>query len=320
MSTFKRNPFAKTPIPTRSAEAAAATAEGDERAGKPSDLGARQDFRDKVGQVVEVLLPLVQSNPVNPRAHYPATSVDEIASTIRETGQIVAAQGFPSEDGQRVILIDGERRLRGCRAAGVPTLRIELVARPRDNRALYEGARAANVERSDQTALDDAIRWKQLLEQRVYASQVEIAKALGLDEGTVSRTLALATLPEPIVLILVADHQDMLSLRMLTALREFFDVRGMEETIDLIHEAARAGFGYREVNARRLKAQTGKQHRARAEQTPLKLGDAKGVMKINRVRGDVQLQFKGIPPDMLAALEAKVQEFLATVSQPKGDK
>lgn len=309
-----RSPFTRSPLAEGAAVTAigaAGTAFGGQPASAPvSGLGARQDFRELVGFVADVPLSLIQSNPVNPRAHYPATSIDEMATSLASKGQQVAAQAFPSDDGQRVVLMDGERRFRGARALGLEALRIEICAKPKDDRSLYEAARAANVERANQTALDDAIRWRQLIEQGVYKSQTEIASGLAIDEGTVSRTLALADIPEPIVLILIADHPDMLSLRMLTALREFFRVTDLETTIELIHEAAKEGFGYREVNIRRARVQAGPQQRTRAEQTAVRAGDNKGVVKVNRDRGDFSLAFKGMSPATLIRLEATIQAFL----------
>lgn len=270
-------------------------------------LGSIQDGY-QVGQVYDVPVEVIKSNPVNPRALYTTDAIDKMAISLRESGQKISATGFVDEAG-RVVLIEGETRLRGARAAGLPTLRVEIKTKPDSERTLYEEARAANVERRDQTPLDDALKWRELLDRKVYPTQSALAKALGVGEDDVSRILSLAKLPHRVVLA-VADHPDLLTLRMLNAIREFCNVKGEQETLELILEASDKGWGYRDVEARRKAAETGPVSRKRAATESVVYGTAKGEIKTFEGGGRLQLVLKGLTADESKALTETLKEIL----------
>ncbi|MBL3921579.1 chromosome partitioning protein ParB, partial [Bacteroides thetaiotaomicron] len=87
--------------------------------------------------------------------------------------------------------------------------------------------------------------WKELIGKKIYPTQAALAKALNLGEDHVSRTMSLAQLPSKVVHA-VAEYPELLSLKMLNAIREFWEVKGEEETLALISEAAKSGMGYRD--------------------------------------------------------------------------
>jgi ParB family chromosome partitioning protein len=275
-------------------------------------LGSSQDNPLRAplaGQIVQAPLGHVRSNPFNPRALYTATAVDAMALSLSTHGQRVAALGYLDGDGH-VVLIEGETRLRGARAAGLETLRVELRPRPESDQEHYEIARSANVERRDQTPLDDAIRWKELLTKKVYPSQVALGKALGVREDEVSRVLALATLPQK-VLMAVAEFPELMTLKMLNALREYHDQQGDEEAVlDLIHEAGKAGLGYRDVVARRKSAAKGPVRRPRSIREPLAYASAKGEIKTFEEEGRLELVLKGLDADQAARLVERIKKLL----------
>ena len=270
-------------------------------------LGSIQDVY-QVGQVYDVPVEMIKSNPVNPRALYTTDAIDKMAISLKESGQKISATGFVDEAG-RVVLIEGETRLRGARAAGLATLRVEIKTKPDSERALYEEARAANVERRDQTPLDDALKWRELLDRKVYHTQSALAKALGVGEDDVSRILSLAKLPHRVVLA-VADHPDLLTLRMLNAIREFCNVKGEQETLELILEASDKGWGYRDVEARRKAAETGPVSRKRAATENVVYGSAKGEIKTFDEGGRLQLVLKGLTVDESKTLTEMLKEIL----------
>lgn len=271
-----------------------------------TNLGSNQDLIVAApGQVVEAPLSRVRSNPFNPRALYTNAAVDEMAVSMSVHGQRVAALGYLDEDGN-VVLIEGETRLRGARAAGLATLRVEIRDKPGSDRELYELARAANVERREQTPLDDALRWKELLAKKIYPTQGVLAKSLGLGEDLVSRTLSLAQLPHKIILV-VSEYPELMNLRMLNALREFCEQTGEEETIQLIHEASRSGMGYRDVIARRKNAAKGPSRRPRSIREPLMFNNAKGEIKIFDEDGRLEVVLKGLSPEDANVLVEKIK-------------
>lgn len=258
----------------------------------------------EVGRICDIPVGSIKSNPYNPRAVYTVSAVDDMAASLAASGQRISATAYVDEAGE-VVLIEGETRLRGARAAGLPTLRVEIRPRPQSDRELYEEARAANVERREQTPLDDALKWKELLAKKVYPTQVALAKALGIGEDHVSRTLSLANMPNRMIHT-VAEYPDLLNSKMLNALREYWEITGDDATFDLIHEVSRTGMGYRDVVARRKAAGKGPVKRPRSVRESLTFQGAKGELRSFEEDGRLELSLKGLAPDAAQLLTAQL--------------
>jgi ParB family chromosome partitioning protein len=271
-----------------------------------ANVGASQGAKAsyQVGTIYQIPLSEIRSNPFNPRAVYTSAAVDAMASSLLSGGQRVSATGYVGDDGQ-VVLIEGETRLRGARVAGLSTLRVEIRPRPGSDRELYEEARAANVERRDQSPLDDAIKWKELLAKKIYPTQSALAKALRVGEDHVSRTLSLASMPLRIVHA-VADHPDLLSHKMLNAVREYWAIKGDDDTHELILEVAKHGMGYRDVVNRRKAAEVGPVKRTRALRETLSYKGAKGELKSFADEGRLELVLKGLNQEASSEISAKI--------------
>jgi ParB family transcriptional regulator, chromosome partitioning protein len=308
MATFKKKPISLQAVAAAEANAAVAPIVD---APAPKTLGSSQDLLTPMpeSQIIHAPLSRVKSNPLNPRAIYTTNAIDEMAVSLGTNGQRVAALGYLDDDGH-VVLIEGETRLRGARAAGLDTLRVEIRPKPQSDRELYEMARAANVERRDQTPLDDALRWKELISRKVYPNQAALAKALEVGEDLVSRTMSLAALP-PKVIIAAAEYPNLLNLKMLNAIREFFGQQGEESTIDLIHDAAKSGMGYRDVVTRRKAAEKGPVRRPRSVREPLAYFAATGEIKTFEADGRLELVLKGLAASEAAKLVERFKKVLA---------
>ncbi|RQT22112.1 ParB/RepB/Spo0J family partition protein [Burkholderia contaminans] len=314
MATFRKKVVAADRVAAVEDAASAAPIVGDPRMApaavasalpKGGDLGSSQDLaKYEVGQVYDVPIGKIKSNPFNPRVVYTASAVSEMAASLVARGQGMSAIGYANGDGE-VVLIEGETRLRGARAAGLSTLRLEIRPKPESDRELYEQARAANVERRDQSPLDDAIKWKELIAKKIYPTQTALAKALNLGEDHVSRTMSLAQLPSKVVHT-VAEYPELLSLKMLNAIREFWEVKGEEETLDLVAEASKNGMGYRDVAARRKAAAKGTVKRPRSTREQLTFRGAKGEFKSFEEDGRIELKLKGLAPEVAEEISEKI--------------
>lgn len=273
-------------------------------------VGARQDLRSQyqVGQVYDVPIAKIRSNPVNPRAIYTASAVDQMAMSLAEKGQKISATGYYDGEDDVVVLIEGETRFRGAVQNNWKTLRIEIRPEPENDQALYEEARAANVERKDQTHIDDAIRWKELLSKGVYPSQVALAGALKLAPDFVSRVLALAGMPSRI-LQAICEYPELLGFRVLNAIREYWEVKGDEDTLELVIEAAKSGLSYREITARRKSAEKGATKRPRSYRESLSYAGAKGELKAFEESGRLELKIKGLTEEGAKELKEKLLEL-----------
>ncbi|MCO8325648.1 ParB/RepB/Spo0J family partition protein (plasmid) [Burkholderia cenocepacia] len=314
MATFRKKSVAVERVAAVEDAASSAPIVGDPRMApsvatisqlRGEEVGSSQGAtKYEIGQTYEVPTGKIKSNSVNPRAIYTASAVSEMAESLAARGQGQSASAYVDEAGD-IVLIDGERRLRGARTAGLPTLRVEIRPKPASERELYEEARAANVERKDQSPLDDALKWKELLSRKIYPTQVALAKALNLGEDHVSRTLSLAQLPSKIVQA-AAEYPELLSLKMLNAIREFWEVKGEEETLELIFDAAKTGMGYRDVAARRKAAAKGTVKRPRSTREQLSFRGAKGEFKSFEEDGRIELKLKGLAPDVAAEISEKI--------------
>jgi ParB family chromosome partitioning protein len=262
----------------------------------------------QVGGVYDVPVQIINSNPFNPRYVYTKSAVDEMLISLTEHGQRISATGFLDGKGS-VVLIEGETRLRASREAGLKTLRVEIKERPLTDKALYEEARAANVERRDQTPLDDAMRWKELLAKKVYDNQRALGIALNVPEDVVSRTLSLTGFNSFLINV-VAEYPELLTLKMLVALREFYEVKGVEPTHELILEVAKAGMGARDVTARRKSALNDPIKRPRSVREVIHYGGAKGEIKAFEDEGRVEVSLSGLNAEESAAFTKAVKEIL----------
>lgn len=260
-----------------------------------------------IGQTYDFPVQQIKSNPYNARVVYPSAYIDEMGVSLVENGQRTPATGFINTDGE-VVLIDGETRLRGARSGGLPTLRIEIQKEPASEIELYETTRSSNVDRNNQTPLDDAIKWKALLDSGKYKNQAEIASRLKYKPDHVSRVMQLANIPMPIIYAL-CEQPDLLNLRMLNAIREFHENKGDEATIELIIEVAKNDIGYRRVAELAKTDNTGVQ-RARAERNVVSFKEAKGEVKSFEKGGRLELSIKGLSPEAMIELKEKIFNLL----------
>ena len=260
-----------------------------------------------VGQVFEIPLKRLRPNPVNARALYSLGAATSLTESIETYGQETAATGYL--DGDDVVLIDGHRRLKAADSLGLPSLRVEIRPKPASDKALYLSSWTANKKRDDQTPLDDALVWRRLLDRKVFASQADLARATGLSETDVSRTLSLASLSGQVVQAL-SEQPELLKYKMLNALREFEQAHGVNPTLALVAQVVANSFGYREVELRRktLMAEPRKRERPVARNVSFQSG--KGTLKQFPADGRVELVLKDLSESEVSELINKIEKLL----------
>ena len=277
--------------------------------GVTNKLGSSQDSvaitKYVIGQVYDVPLELVKSNPFNPRVFYPMTAIEDMIKSISEKGQQIAATGYAGE-GAEVFLIEGETRFRALRALGKQTLRIEIRPKPDGDKELYEAAREINIERNDQTPLDDAIKWKELLDKKIYPTQSSLAKSLRIGEDQVSRILSLAMMPSRIIQSL-SENYSLCTAKMLNAIREYWAIAGDDETLKLILEIETKDLGYRDVVNRRKAASNGPVKRTRSTKDSIKYFGAVGEFKSFEEEGRVEFSMKGLTQEQTHEITNKIK-------------
>jgi len=138
----------------------------------------------------------LRPNPHNPRKNFDDGALDELTASVREKGVvqplIVRVVG---EVPNSYEIIAGERRWRAAQRAGLHD--VPVIVRDVSDREALELAIIENVQRADLNALEEAIGYRELLDQYAY-SQSELAAVIGKSRPHISNTLRLLKLPHEV--------------------------------------------------------------------------------------------------------------------------
>jgi ParB family chromosome partitioning protein len=159
-------------------------------------FSAESGPQGEAGPLLRVPIENVHDNPFNARHVYDSAVVKDFASSLAVRGQQVPAPAVPHPDlSGHYILIDGHYRKRGLLAAGKREMLLQLhsATAPLD---MYRRSFAINVERTPQTPLDNAIAWKNLIDQKLVESAEAIGEMLGISAANIAKAMAFLKLPE----------------------------------------------------------------------------------------------------------------------------
>ncbi len=137
-----------------------------------------------------VAVAAVRPNPQQPRRHFDASALGELAVSIKARGLLQPI--VVKREGNGYLLMAGERRWRAAQLAGLET----IPALVRDDDPL-EIAMIENLQREDLTPLEEAEGLGQLIDQFGYTHDA-VADLLGKSRPYVSNTLAMRRLPDDI--------------------------------------------------------------------------------------------------------------------------
>jgi ParB family transcriptional regulator, chromosome partitioning protein len=156
---------------------------------------------------------LVRPNKCQPRKHFAADKLEELAASIREQG-IIQPLVVTKKDNYYEI-IAGERRWRAAQKAGLRE--VPVVIREASDNAVLELALIENIQRQDLNAIEEAHAYRSLVEQFAI-SQEDVAKRVGKNRTTVTNSLRLLRLPEDVQRDIVEERLSMGHARALLAL------------------------------------------------------------------------------------------------------
>jgi len=145
--------------------------------------------------VESIHLNKITAGVYQPRKHFDQTELEELANSIKENGLIqpITLRKVGDEDHYEVIA--GERRLRAAKLAGLSE--IAAIVKKINNHEALELALIENIQRSDLSLIEEAVGYKQLLEEFSYA-QEQIAKKVGKSRSHIANLLRLLTLPQTV--------------------------------------------------------------------------------------------------------------------------
>ncbi|MFC6281167.1 ParB/RepB/Spo0J family partition protein [Polaromonas aquatica] len=283
----------------------------------PSVHGTEIDISAlQIGQVYDVPLTKLQRSEVNARVFYSNEELDDMSKSLKEKGQDIPAIGYPKNG--RITVIDGQKRFQASTNASLPTLQVLIVVPPVSDSEEYEESRRINLHRSSQTALDDAVRWKGMIDKGTYANQAELAAKLEVSIATVSKTISITDIPERL-LRMMSDHTQTRTLSIAYEVSRLFNAEKFKDKAeevehlaqDVIDEIKKKDMGRNQVKSLIDSKLEGPKQRMRAEAVPVKYGEVKGSLKVFPSRGQLELSFSGLPEEKVTELKERIEQMLS---------
>jgi len=137
--------------------------------------------------LASIPLAAIRPNPEQPRRHFDAERLDDLAASIRDRG--ILQPLIVKRDGESYLIMAGERRHRAAQLAGLEY--VPALIREDDP---LEVAMIENLQREDLSPLEEAEGLGALAERYGYTHEA-LAELIGKSRPYVSNTLALRRLP-----------------------------------------------------------------------------------------------------------------------------
>ena len=199
----------------------------------------------------EISISQIQPNPDQPRTSFDETSLEELATSIRELGIIQPLTLRKIADGNYQI-ISGERRYRAAILAGLDA--VPAYVRVANDSELTEMALIENIQREDLNAIEIALTFRKLIDQ-YNLTQERLSERIGKKRATIANFLRLLKLPAEVQLGLRDKLVDMGHARALLSIDD------PKKQLKLYNEILKKGLSVRQVEALAKQAQeaTGEQ-------------------------------------------------------------
>ena len=146
-----------------------------------------------MAEMTEISLSAIIPNPTQPRTEFDEVTLEELAESIRQLGLIQPIT--VKRDGDKYIIISGERRWRASQKAGLEV--VPAYVREVDDTTLHAMALVENIQREDLNAIEISLGMQRLIEE-CGLTQEALAERLGKKRSTVANYLRLLNLPDEI--------------------------------------------------------------------------------------------------------------------------
>ena len=146
-------------------------------------------------EMTEIELSNIIPNPTQPRTEFDEEALEELADSIRQLGLIQPIT--VKRDGDKYIIISGERRWRASEKAGLNS--VPAYIRDVDDTTLHAMALVENIQREDLNAIEISLGMQRLIEE-CGLTQEALAERLGKKRSTVANYLRLLNLPDEVQL------------------------------------------------------------------------------------------------------------------------
>ena len=209
-------------------------------------FGGQVDIKAKpMEEMSEIRIADIVPNPTQPRTDFDEEALEELAESIRQLGLIQPIT--VKRDGDKYIIISGERRWRASEKAGLKALPAYI--REVDDTTLHAMALVENIQREDLNAIEISLGMQRLVEE-CGLTQEALAERLGKKRSTVANYLRLLNLPDSVqfsikqglismghakAIASIDNHTKQLSL-LHRCIKKNLSVRQLEELVRLTSE------------------------------------------------------------------------------------
>jgi ParB family chromosome partitioning protein len=140
-------------------------------------------------EIFEVEISKIMPNPGQPRKHFEASQIEELAESISTFGIIQPL--IVKKSGEKYVLVAGERRWRAAKSANLE--RVPVIVREYSDMQTLEIALIENVQREDLNPIEEANCYKRLNDE-FNLTQEEISKKVGKSRSHISNSIRLLKL------------------------------------------------------------------------------------------------------------------------------
>ncbi|MDE5830282.1 MAG: ParB/RepB/Spo0J family partition protein, partial [Clostridia bacterium] len=190
----------------------------------------------KEGEIVEIPLTEIRSNPYQPRKDFDEEALKDIAESIKQHGVIQPIIVKKSIKGYE--LIAGERRTRASKMAGKDT--IPAVIKDFDDQQMMEIALIENIQREDLNPIEEAEAFHKII-VTYNLTQEEASTKFGKSRSYITNLLGLINLPEKVKDYVKTKKISMGHARVLSKLSD------QQQIIDLANQIIEDGLSVRDI-------------------------------------------------------------------------
>ena len=160
------------------------------------DYGKSLLFEDKEdkGSVTEIAISDIYANPDQPRKVFDEEALNELAASIKKHGVIMPI--IVNKNGNRYMIIAGERRFRASKIAGLDS--VPVIVKNYDERQIKEISLIENLQREDLNPIEAASAMRSLMDD-YHLSQEDLADRIGKSRSAIANTLRLLNLQEDVL-------------------------------------------------------------------------------------------------------------------------
>ncbi|RQR65638.1 ParB/RepB/Spo0J family partition protein [Burkholderia sp. Bp9125] len=268
------------------------------------------------GSVIELPLGSVKSSPFNPRHFYRKSSIAALALNLSSEGQQNPIHVTPDYLNDAEFFVhDGGRRTRALREINEATVKAIVVDVPQGIKS-YKLGYNLNTQHETQTAFDNAVVWKRLLDEKHFPSNAALAEELGIDKSMVTMTLSVNELPSSLLEEMV-DNAHAFGETMAYSLVKHYRSKGEKATAALVRRVIAEGLSVRKVAdlVRKATDETEGDKRARARYVERREIKFFGDVHVGDLRtyGDdrLALELRGLSREQRDRVQERIEAVLA---------